>query len=211
MSNAYRDAANPTIDCPRCGELLPGGELSCCTAGCGVWVPIAFAMTALEPIERAVSRVADWWRPLVTCPHCSEAMTRRGHYMVPFQGCDEHGFWIDDENVGQTGLARRTFAPVLDAARKRARSIGEERKRARIVEEERARVAAEEARARKAALRREEEEAHRAEAEQRAARERACQPYLDLVRSAMEGGDPLPLAERLMKLEDMIRALRESR
>lgn len=135
--------------------------------------------------------------------------------MVPFQGCDEHGFWIDDENVGQTGLARRTFAPVLDAARKRARSIGEERKRARIVEEERERVAAEEARARKAALRRQEEEAaataHRAEAEQRAARVRACQPYFDLVRGAMEGGDPLPLAERLMKLEDMIRALRESR
>ena len=138
-------------------------------------------------------------------------MTRRGHDMVPFQGCDEHGYWIDDENVSQTGLARRAFAPLLDAARKHARTLAEERKRERMLEHERqqqeeARRLAREQQRQEAAV------AHvRAQLDERAARERACQPYLDLVRGAIAGGDPLPLAERLMKLEEMVRALRETR
>lgn len=177
-----------------------------------MWVPAAFAVTSLEPVERAVNRVTNWWRPLVGCPHCNEAMTRRGHDMVPFQGCEEHGFWIDDENVSQTGLARRAFAPVLDAARKHARSISEERKRARIAEEQRERLAAIEEQNRRVELaHRKDEEAAAARlaaAQEREARERACQPYFDLVRRAMAGGDPLPLAERLMKLEQMVRELR---
>jgi hypothetical protein len=100
-----------------------------------VWVSAAFAAKALEPVERAVNRVTNWWRPLVACPHCNEAMTRRGHDMVPFQGCDEHGYWIDDENVGQTGLARRAFAPLLDAARKHARAFADELKHAELAEQ----------------------------------------------------------------------------
>ncbi len=177
-----------------------------------MWIPAALAETALEPIERAANRVTTWWRPLVACPHCNEAMIRRGHDMGPFQGCEEHGFWIDDENVSQTGLARRTFAPLLDAARKHARSLGDERKRARIEEFERQRVAEREWEARRTDLAREEREAAvaaaRAAKAERAARERACQPYLELVRNALDGGDPLPLAERLMKLEKMIEELR---
>ena len=132
--------------------------------------------------------------------------------MVPFQGCEEHGFWIDEENISQTGLARRAFAPLLEAARKHARSLADERKRARIEAYEREQMAERERDARLAALEREAREsavaATRAAKAERVARERACQPYLDLVQQALDGGDPLPLAERLMKLEKMIEELR---
>jgi hypothetical protein len=177
-----------------------------------VWIPAALAETALEPIERAANRVTNWWRPLVACPHCNEAMTRRGHDMVPFQGCDEHGFWIDDENISQTGLARRAFAPLLETARKHARAIADQRKRERDEEQERARIAEQQWEARRTDLAREEREAAvaaaRAAKAERRARENACQPYLELVQKALEGGDPLPLAERLMRLEQLVEALR---
>jgi hypothetical protein len=180
-----------------------------------VWVSAAFAAKALEPVERAVNRVTNWWRPLVACPHCNEAMTRRGHDMVPFQGCDEHGYWIDDENVGQTGLARRAFAPLLDAARKHARAFADELKHAELAEQERERFAEREREARRTALEQEERASAvataRAAKAKRDARELACQPYLDLVRTALDGGDALPLAERLMKLEQMVQDLHKIR
>lgn len=199
----YRDA-NVTIHCPRCRQPLPDGDVACCSAGCGVWVPAAIAATALDPAERAYNRVIGWWRPLAACPFCTEAMTRRGQDMVPLLGCDEHGFWIDDENVGQTRIAR---TPLLDDARKAARRVmeakQEEAERAREIERaERARMFTHEN-----ALRAEREAALRAEAERRAARERAAQPYLDLVSQAVRDGDLLPLAEQLQKLEQAIQAL----
>jgi hypothetical protein len=51
----------------------------------------------------------------------------------------------------------------------------------------------------------------RAAKAKRVARELACQPYLDLVRTALDGGDALPLAERFMKLEQMVQDLHKIR
>ena len=108
----------------------------------------------------------------------------------------------------QTGLARRAFAPLLETARKHARALADERKRERMIELERL----QQEEARRIAREREQRDAvaavRRIELDDRAARERACQPYLDLVRGAMRGGDPLPLAERLMRLEQLVEALR---
>ena len=161
-------------------------------------------MTTLDAAERAHNRVTGWWRPAAACPFCNDAMTRRGPDMVPLLGCDEHGFWVDDEMVGQTRLVRTS---LLEDARKAARRIveakREELERARDIERaERARMFTHEN-----ALRAEREAALRAEAERRAARERAAQPYLDLVSQAVRDGDLLPLAEQLQKLDQAIQAL----
>lgn len=206
----YRDAG-VTIGCPRCGERLPAGELAYCTASCGVWVPLAIAETVLDAAERAPNRVTGWWRSLAACPFCATAMTRRGHDMVPLLGCDEHGFWIDDENVSQTRLVR---TPLLEQARKHARGMADAKQREAAAEHDRARDIERAERARmftqENALRAEREAAVRAEAERRAARERAAQPYLDLVTRAVREGDVLPLAEQLQKLEQAIQALTQA-
>lgn len=131
--------------------------------------------------------------------------------MVPLLGCDDHGFWIDDENVGQTRLVR---TPLLEQARKQARGLAEARQRQRAAELERARDIERAERARmftqENALRAEREAAERAEAQRRAARERAAQPYLDLVGQAVRDGDLLPLAEQLQKLDQAVQALTQA-
>lgn len=128
--------------------------------------------------------------------------------MVPLLGCDEHGFWIDDENVGQTRLMR---TPLLEQARKQARGIAEARQREKLAELERARDCERAERARmftqENALRAERDAAQRLEAERKAARERAAQPYLDLVTQAVRDGDMLPLAEQLQKLDQAVAVL----
>src|SRR5512143_477704 len=132
MAGPYRESQLTTIDCPRCGRSLPAATegIGACIAGCGVWVvaetaPELFAADELKP-----SRLTTWFRERSPCPHCSTQMTLRGHDMALFQGCDEHGFWIDADTVGQTGLGRPATAGRLARARAAADALKVEVERA---------------------------------------------------------------------------------
>ena len=184
MSAPYRDSGIATsIGCPRCGKLTPPGEIAACGNGCGVWIPSAIADQALLPDERRPSRLTSWARERVGCPVCITQMTLRGHDMTLFQGCDEHGFWIDGPVVMQTGLGRPTFAARLEAARARTAALAAEEQR--VVREARE-LAERKLRERDAAKEHEEREAAR-EREVALERERALTDAEERRRIATEG------------------------
>jgi hypothetical protein len=205
MAGPYRETASSSIQCPRCSEQTPPGDLVACIDGCGIWVAAEIANDVLEPAELHPSRITSWFRKRCACPMCGTQMTLRGHDMSLFLGCDTHGMWIDDSTVTQTGLGRAAVAARLIDARKAAASKRAERDRLKA--EEDARRSAElrtleehieaDARARKEAI--------AAAARALQARQDAVRPYLELLRMAVR--DPLPLAEKLHELEQRIARL----
>jgi hypothetical protein len=230
----YREAASTSINCPRCGVETAGGELVACLDACGVWVTSEAAQTAFEPSELRPSRIASWVRTLCGCPLCGKSMTLRGHDMSLFQGCDAHGFWVDDTAVTQTGLGRTVMTARLGQARAqarltkeaRARAPQEERERAEAaerLERDRAQMLARDARERANALaqqalereaaaaaeaaRQREIEVQAAEARRLAQREAKRERLADQLRAAIAGGDMAPIIDELMRLDDAITTL----
>src|SRR4051812_26701811 len=102
---------------------MPPGAIAACTRSCGVWVNAETAQDVLVASELAKSRLTSWFRERVPCPHCSALMSLRGNDMALFQGCDDHGFWIDEETVSQTGLARPASAARVAIARDAAKQM----------------------------------------------------------------------------------------
>jgi len=183
---------------------MPPGAIAACGWGCGVWVNLDSARDGFAATELAKSRLTKWFRTLAPCPHCSTMMTMRGYDMSLFQGCDEHGFWVDDETVGQTGLVRPAIAPQVQRARDRAKVLRVEQE-AREAEERAAREAEE--RNRDAGWEAMENKMRAAAAEQERRRQESLRiarllPYLRTVK-AIEN-DPEALATLLMRLEEKI-------
>lgn len=209
MSAPYRESGAPTrIGCARCGKPLPPGDLAVCVAGCGVWVALAIASEALEADELRPSRIPTWARVRVGCPVCGTQMTLRGHDMTLFQGCDDHGFWIDGPTVTQTGLGRPALAARLASARSRATAIVEEEQRLERAVREAANLRERE---REAARERVRQQAQAAEEQHRrdaAEREASLRPFLDTVELAFRLGQQRPLAELLQRLEGAVAELR---
>jgi hypothetical protein len=135
-------------------------------------------------------------------------MSLRGYDMSLFQGCDDHGFWIDDETVGQTGLARPAMAPLVQRAREAAKTLREEVAK-READERAAQKAqaAEDARLRaldpEQVAKRQLEEHYR-QAERRRVR---LEPYIQLVRSI--AFNPNLLADYLLQLEEKVSSLQQ--
>lgn len=205
MSSPYRESAASSVQCPRCGTDTAGGDISACLDGCGVWVTPEAAGTAFEPSELHASRLTSWFRQRCACPSCGKTMTLRGHDMSLFQGCDAHGFWVDDSTITQTGLGRLAIAPRVTQARAAAKARREAL--ARIAAEGRERMQAEE---HEAATRR--EDAARAVAEAKEARERALREakrhaLTTKVRAALASGEVGPLVDELIRLDDAITQL----
>jgi hypothetical protein len=206
MSDPYRDSGiAASIDCPRCNKRMPPGALAACSARCGVWVDASIAAEALMADERLPSRLTSWARERVGCPSCGTRMTLRGHDMMLFQGCDDHGFWIDAEVVGQTGLGRQVLAARLADARKRAAAVTALEERAKQAARD---EAAERARERNEAIAAEREaleETARAERREQAERAAAMGPFLTAARQIAH--DPEQLAEILVRLDQKVAAL----
>lgn len=191
---------------------MPPGDLAACIDGCGAWVTVEAAQLLLQPSELRPSRITSWFRERCNCPMCGVSMTLRGHDMSLFQGCDSHGFWIDDSTITQTNLAHPQHAARVSQMRAAAKALRDEL--ARIAAEERARREAEphvraqleaaEAEARAEAERRAREEA---EERARAAREAHRKRVHDVVSHAVERGNLHPIVEHLMRLEDAINSL----
>ena len=190
---------------------MPPGAIAACTRGCGLWVDAETARDAFVPAELVKSRLTGWFRERVPCPHCNTQMTLRGHDMALFQGCDDHGFWVDEETVGQTGLARPALAEQVQHARDVAREmrLDEERREAAEREAraalERERIARENS-AEAIAARKAADEAERRRQEALAWR-RA--PIVGLLRQIAEHHDPVPLADYLIQLEEQVAQLRQ--
>ncbi len=203
MSSPYRESATSTIECPRCGKRTASGEIIACIEGCGIWVSSEAAQTAFEASELAPSRIVSWFRTRVGCPLCSKQMTLRGHDMSLFQGCDSHGFWVDDSTITQTGLGRSSMTARLRDARDAAQRIIDER--ARPEREAREREAA--ARQRELDLEREAAERERAQVleRERAAREREL-----AVAAEAKARELAAAAEKQLKREAEAKAAREA-
>lgn len=216
MTGPYRESAASSIQCPRCGVETGPGDIVACMDGCGVWVHAEAAETTLEASELKPSRVTSWFREKCACPQCGKQMTLRGHDMSLFQGCDAHGFWIDDSTVMQTGLGRVAVAPRVLQARAHAKQRKREAlERAAIAEAERK---AQEQAARERGLTLEmqraldREKAERAareaeEAKRRAARAARRDELADRVKKAVEGGNVEPLVDELMRIHDALETL----
>lgn len=216
MSGPYRESAGSSIQCPRCGVETASGDIVACIDGCGIWVHAEVADTAFEPIELRPSRITSWFRPRSACPQCSKQMTLRGHDMSLFQGCDSHGFWVDDSTVTQTGLGRIAVAPRVIQARAQAKLRKEAVERA-LVEEREAKLAAERA-ARERGTTLEAERARAREEAERAAREAEEERLAALrdarrselrarIRAAVADNNVEPLVDELLRLHDAIEAL----
>jgi hypothetical protein len=190
---------------------MPPGAIAACSWGCGVWVNLEAAQDAFVASELAPSRVATWFRERVPCPHCSKRMALRGYDMALFQGCEDHGYWIDDETVGQTGLGRPWVAPQIQRARDAAKAMRAERE-AREAAEREAREEAERARggaweAVAAKMRAAADAAEQERERQVRIRTARLQPYITLVKSTEHRPDQL--AAYLMELEDKVIALQQ--
>jgi hypothetical protein len=220
MTGPYRESDTAAIDCPRCGRTMPPGAIAACAWGCGVWVNSEAAGDAFVATELAKSRVTHWFRKLAPCPHCSTMMTLRGYDMSLFQGCDEHGVWVDDETVGQTGLGRAAIAPQVQRAREvaKARRVEHEAReaeeRAAREAEERNRDADWEAmeRGMRAAAEEERARARAAAAEaERQRLERIRQARLQKLTAMVKSleFEPEAFAEYLLQLEEKIAALQD--
>jgi endogenous inhibitor of DNA gyrase (YacG/DUF329 family) len=206
MSDPYRDSGiAASIDCPRCNKRMPPGALAACSARCGVWVDASIAAEALMADERRPSRLTSWARERVGCPRCGTPMTLRGHDMTLFQGCDDHGFWIDAEIVGQTGLGRHELADRLAAARKQAAAMTAHEERAKQAARDEAAERARERDEAMAAAREALEEKARASRREQAERAAAMGPFLKAARQIAH--DPEQLAEILVRLDRQVAAL----
>jgi chemotaxis protein histidine kinase CheA len=190
---------------------MPPGAMAACSWSCGVWVNREAAQDAFAAAELAPSRVATWFRERVPCPHCSTRMTLRGHDMALFQGCEEHGYWVDEETVDQTGLARPWVAPQVQRARDAAKAMRAERE-ARDAAEREARDAAERLRAAdweamSAKMRAAADAAERERQRHERIRAERLRPFLMLVQATAFA--PQQLADYLMQLEDKVTALQQ--
>lgn len=188
---------------------MPAGAVAACTHQCGVWLNAETAREMLSA-ELAKSRLTSWFRDRVPCPHCNALMTLRGSDMALFQGCDEHGFWIDDETVGQTGLARPANAARVKVARETAKAIrrDEELREAaeRAAREEAARALLEAENSAEAIhARKEAEEIERRRQEALAWRR---VPYVKMLREMAQTGNFAPVADLLADLQEAIEDLR---
>lgn len=187
---------------------MPPGAIAACTHNCGVWLNAETARELLEPSELVPSRLTTWFRERVPCPHCNKEMTLHGNDMALFQGCEEHGFWVDHETVSQTGLARPASAARVEAARATAREMRAEEER-RKAEEAAARTRAErEAYEQSAEARRAREDAEAEARRLEAQRNRLRMPYIKLIQRMREG-DILPLADYMLQLEDTVEKLKQ--
>jgi len=216
MSGPYRESAGSSIQCPRCGVETASGDIVACVDGCGIWVHAETADVAFEASELKPSRITSWFRERCACPQCSKQMTLRGHDMSLFQGCDAHGFWVDDSTVTQTGLGRIAVAARVAHARAQAKLRKEAIERAAI--EEREAVLAAERAARERGTTLAAERARAREEAERAARaaEEARREALRLarrtelgtrIRAAVAENNVEPLIDELMRLHDAIEAL----
>jgi hypothetical protein len=186
---------------------MPPGAIAACTHSCGVWLNAEAAREVLEPSELTASRLTTWFRERVPCPHCNKQMTLYGTDMALFQGCNEHGFWVDHETVSQTGLARPASAARLDAARAAAREMRLEEERRKAQEREARAQAERDAYEQSAEARRAREEAEVETRRLEAQRNRLRMPYVKMLQRMREG-DILPLADYMLQLEDTVEALK---
>jgi hypothetical protein len=107
------------LKCPRCKtEELPAADVARCPAKCGAWVSAFAANEVLTERDRRRDPVTRWWRMREPCPACTEKMVLFGDDPGLFQGCELHGYFIDEDAIPHTGLARG----IDDAALERRRS-----------------------------------------------------------------------------------------
>ncbi len=202
MSNPYREAASPNgLGCPRCSKPLPPADLAACIAECGTWISADAAAVMLEPEEIRENRLIRWERVRAPCPRCNTKMLLRGVEPGLFQGCSEHGYWIDADMVEHTGLARTGLKKRLDQMVETRDAFRREQARREADEAERARLREAEERAR---------EAERAGQEQQ--RKRAWigakrSKIVERVNAAIASGDSGAIVDELLRLETLIEAL----
>jgi hypothetical protein len=174
------------------------------------------AFAAHEIVENRLTR---WWKVRAPCPLCSERMTLRGGEPGLFQGCELHGYWVDDDALAHTGLARDDLDRRLAAKRANPARIEHERKQREELEEQRAR----EREARQRSERRPDLLPVAPHSDQllatrqavRAERPVAAQPDPELARlvaiveQAVRSGAARPLASELLRLQREVTALLE--
>jgi hypothetical protein len=140
MSNPYRSGMGPTeAACPRCERALPPLDIARCAKGCGTWVTAFAASEAFAAQEIVENRLTRWWKVRAPCPLCSERMTLRGGEPGLFQGCELHGYWVDEDAIAHTGLAQDDIERRLSAKRADPARIEQERQQREELEEQRAR------------------------------------------------------------------------
>jgi hypothetical protein len=100
----YRGGQVIELWCPRCKTTkLPPLDVATCGGCRGVWVTAFASSVVLSASDLRRSHVS-WWRVREHCPLCDERMQTFGDAAV-FQGCEDHGYFIDADVVPQTGLA----------------------------------------------------------------------------------------------------------
>lgn len=161
----------------------------------------AAAAVVFTPEETVVNDLTRWWRVRAPCPLCSEQMTLRGFGDALFQGCDAHGFFVDQDTVGNTGLARPGLRDRLtkmreDADRHRA-ELARREEAERKADEERAAAVAKE----KAAAKARREELKRAQGHEQRAK------LVTRINAALATGNGEHIADEILRLEQMINAL----
>ena len=129
--NPYRGEAPRALACPRCEETLPPTDVAECAHGCGTWVSQFASTEVLTEQDRRPDLVTRWWRVRAPCPLCGEQMTLRGDDPGLLQGCDLHGYFIDADTIGRTGLARGVDQAAL--VRKRSDTARTETEEAELL------------------------------------------------------------------------------
>jgi hypothetical protein len=133
MVSPYRAGQPPkALQCPRCNKPLPPTEVAACVHGCGTWVSQFASTEVLTETDRKPDPVTRWWRVRAPCPMCGEKMALCGEEPGLFQGCEQHGYFIDADTIEHTGLGRGVDHAAIEA--KRADSARVEAEREAIAE-----------------------------------------------------------------------------
>lgn len=212
MSNPYREGSTPAgnIDCPRCGKPLPPLDIAACPDECGTWVSAQVSTVTFDPDEVRENLVTRWWRVRAPCPICAEKMTLRGLDDIHFQGCDQHGFWVDADTISKTGLVR----PDL---RERIQRVHDDADAQRAELERRARIKEKADRDRERAdaqarLDADARERQRAEREAIRERQRTAAMRTSIEKNvirALASGNAASLVDEIVRLQEMIVDLAE--
>jgi hypothetical protein len=111
----YRGGQLIELWCPRCKtKKLPPVEVATCGGCHGVWVTAFASSIVLSDAERRRSHVS-WWRVREHCPLCDEQMAVFGD--DPFQGCEDHGYFIDADVVPRMRFSNGIDHAALDKKR----------------------------------------------------------------------------------------------
>jgi len=142
----YRGAEVVTLSCPRCRKhKLPPLDVATCPSCAGIWVSAFAASEVLTEQDRRANPVKKWWRVREPCPSCGEKMDLFGMEPGLLQGCAVHGFFIDADTVGSTGLARGVDHEALERKHQDRMRIDAEREEREIAAREKATARADKA------------------------------------------------------------------